>query len=48
MEKGYYCCVYVVLRLKREVHVDSKEEQADVEDDTNEEDMGDVNLDHER
>ena len=28
--------------------VDSKEEQADVEDDPDEEDMGDVNLDYER
>ena len=32
-EKGYYCCVYVMLQFKNEVSVDSKEEQADVEGD---------------
>ena len=24
LEKGYYCCVYVMLRFKNEVDVDSK------------------------
>ena len=43
MEKGYYCCVYVMIQFKREFGVDSKEEQAEVE-----EEMGDVNLDNER
>ena len=37
-----------MLQFKREVGVDSKEEQADVEYDPNEEDMGDVNIDNER
>ena len=32
-EKGYYHCVYVMLHFKKEVGVESKEEQADVEDD---------------
>ena len=31
LEKGYYRCVYVMLRFKKEVGVDSKEEQAGVE-----------------
>ena len=44
LEKISYLCVYVMLRFKKEVGVDSKEEQADVEDDTDEEDMDDVNL----
>ena len=48
MEKGYYRCVYVMLRFGRTVGVDSKEDQADVEDGTYEEEMGAVNLDDER
>ena len=48
LEKGYFHCVYVMLRFKKEVSVDSKKEQADVEDDLDEEDMEDVNLDDER
>ena len=36
LEKGYYRCVYVMLRFKKEVGVDSKEVQADGEDDTDE------------
>ena len=48
MEKGYYCCVYVMIQFKKEVGVDSKEEQADVEDDPGEEEMDDENLDDER
>ena len=48
MERGYYCCVYVMLWLKNEVGFDSKEDQADVEDDLDEEDMNDINLDNER
>ena len=47
-EKGYYCCLYVMLHFKKEVGVDSKEEQADVEDDPDEEEMDNVNLDDER
>ena len=47
LEKGYYLRVYVMLRFKKEFSVDSKDEQADVEDDTYEEDMDDVNLDDE-
>ena len=37
-----------MLRFKKEFSVDSKEEQAGVEDDPDEEDMDDVNLDDER
>ena len=47
-EKGYYHCVYVMLQFKKEVGVDIKEEQADVEDDPDEEEMDDVNIDDER
>ena len=47
-EKGYYCCVYVILQFKNGVGVAIKEDQADVEDDTNEEDMDDINLEDER
>ena len=36
LEMGYYQCVYVMIRFKKEVGVDSKEEQADVEDDPDE------------
>ena len=42
MEKGYYRCIYVMLWFKRGVIVDSKWDQADVEDDRDEEDMDDV------
>ena len=48
MGKGCYHCVYVVLRFKKEVSVESKEEQADVEGDPDEEEMDGVNLDDER
>ena len=48
MEKGYYLCVYVTIRFKKEVSVDIKEEQADEEDNPDEEDMEDVNIDDER
>ena len=48
MEKEYYRCVYVMLRFEKEVSVDSKEEQADVEDDHDEEEIDDVNLDDEK
>ena len=48
LEKGYYLCVCFILCFKKKVSVDSKEEQADVKDDTDEEQMGDVNLDDER
>ena len=46
LEKGYYLCVYVMLRLKKEVVVDRKEEQAKVEGDPDEEEMDDANLDN--
>ena len=48
MEKEYYRCVYVMLRVLKEVGIDIKEEQADVDDDPDEEDMDDANLDDER
>ena len=48
MEKGYYRCVCVMLRFLKGVDVESKEGQADVEDDPDEEDMDDANLDDER
>ena len=47
-EEGYYHCVYVTLQFKKEVGVDSKEQQADVEDGPDEEDMDDISLDDER
>ena len=37
-----------MLQFKKEVGVDSKEEQADVEDDPDEEEMDDVNIDDKR
>ena len=37
-----------MLRFKKEVGVDIKEDQADVEDDPDEKEMDDVNLDEER
>ena len=37
-----------MLQFKKEVSVDSKEEQAYVKDDTDEEEMEDINLDEER
>ena len=37
-----------MLQFKKEVGVDSKEEQADVEDDPDEEEMDNINLDDER
>ena len=37
-----------MLRFKKEVCVDSKEYQVDLEDDPDEEDMDDVNLDDKR
>ena len=48
LEKGYYSCVYVMLQFKKEVGDDSKQEQADVEDDTDVEEMENVNLYDER
>ena len=41
-EKGYYCCVYVMLQFKNEASIESKEEQADMGDDTDEEDTEDI------
>ena len=48
LEKGHYCCVYVMLRFLKGIGVASKEDQADVEDDPDEEEMEDINLDDER
>ena len=48
MEKGYHRCVYVMLRFKKEVGVDIKEEQVYVEDYPDEEEMDNVNLDAKR
>ena len=46
--KGYYRCVYVLIEFKNEDVFDSKEEQAEVENDPDEEEMDDVNIDDER
>ena len=48
LEKGCNICVYVMLRFKGGVVVDSEEEQVDMSDDPDEEDMDDVNLEYER
>ena len=47
-EKVYYRCFYVMLQFKKEVGVDSKEDQADVEDDPDEEDMENISIDDDR
>ena len=39
LEQGYYHCVYIMLRFKKEVSVESKEENTDMEDDHDEEEM---------
>ena len=43
LEKGYYCCVYVMLWFKNDVGVVSKEDQTYVEDDPDDE-VDDANL----
>ena len=48
MEKGYYRCVYFMLRFKNEVFVYINDEQADVKDDPDDKLMGDVILDNQR
>ena len=48
LEKVYYLCVYAMLMFLKEFGVDSKEYQADVEDEPDEEEIEDVNLDDER
>ena len=48
LEKGYYQGVYTTIYFKKKVVVDRKEYQADVEDDTDEEDMGDLKFGNER
>ena len=45
-QKGYYRCVYVLLQLKTEEKIDSKEEQTELENDPDEEDMDDINIDY--
>ena len=47
-QRGYYRCVYVLLQFKKEDGVDSKEEQAELENDPDEEEIDDVNKDDER
>ena len=47
-QKRYYQCVYVLLQFKVEDEIDSKEEQMELENDTDEEDMYDVNIDDKR
>ena len=48
LEHGYYHCVYIMLWFNKEVGFYSKEYQADVEDDPDEEDMEDFKLDDKR
>ena len=47
-ETGYYRCVQVIVQFKNDVGVNSKEDQAEVEDDLDEEDMDDVKIQDER
>ena len=47
-QKGYYRCVYVLLHLKKEDGVESKEEQAELENDPDEGEMDDGNIDDKR
>ena len=47
-EKGYYQCVYVIIWFNNDFGVESKDEKADMEDDTDEEEMEDAKLDDER
>ena len=46
--KGYYRCVYVLLQLKTEEKIDSKEEQTELENDPDVEETNDVNIDDRR
>ena len=46
LEKGYFCCVNVMLWFKKYVCVDRKEEQGDMEGDHNDEDTENLNLDY--
>ena len=48
LEKGYYSCVYFMLRLKKQFGVDSNYYQADMQDNPDEEDMDDDNIDNDR
>ena len=48
LEKGYYQCVYVMPSFKKEICVDIKEYQSDVEDDPDEEYTEDTELDNDR
>ena len=47
LERGYYSCVYVMMWFKKEVGVNSKEDQVDMEEDTGEEDMDNIIYGHE-
>ena len=48
LEQGYYNCVYVILRFKKDVSFESNEEQPYVEDGPDEEEMEYVKLYDER
>ena len=48
LEQGYYRCAYDMLWFKKEVGYDSKEGQANVEDDNDDYEMEDTKLDDER
>ena len=48
IHKGYYRCVYVLLKFKTEDEIDNKEEHTELENDPDEEEMDNVNLDDER
>ena len=48
LEQGYYNCVYVILRFKKDVSFESNEEQPYVEDGPDEEEMEYVKLYYER
>ena len=47
-KKGYYRCVYVLLKFKKEDGVDSKEDQEEVGNDPDEEEMDEVNIEDKR
>ena len=46
--KGYYVCFYVILQFKTEDKIYNKEEQMELEIDTDEEEKDDINIDDEK
>ena len=46
--QGYYRCVYVILQFKTEDKIDNKEEQTELENDTDEEEKDEINIHGER